>query len=93
MKKFAKQITGEDNVATCVADLTKGEEVFVKLDGKENSYHANSNISFGHKIATKDIKKGESIFKYGTEIGFATQDIKTGDWVHTHNVKDNYEVK
>lgn len=92
MKKYAKQITQDDNVATCVADILEDEEVYVKLDEKENNYRANSDISFGHKIATKEIKKGESIIKYGTEIGFATHDIKIGDWVHTHNVKDNYEV-
>lgn len=92
MKKYAKQIMTKDNVATCVADVAAGEDVYVKAEGKETCYKANSNIDFGHKIAVKPIKTGEFLFKYGTEIGKATQDIKVGDWVHTHNVVDHYEV-
>ena len=40
----------------------------------------------GHKIALADIKKGEKVIKYGYPIGVATQDIKKGDFVHTHNL-------
>ena len=45
------------------------------------------NLETGHKHARNDIKQGEHIIKYGYPIGYATQDIKEGDWVHTHNVK------
>lgn len=41
----------------------------------------------GHKIALADIKKGEAVIKYGYPIGVATQDIKKGDFVHTHNLQ------
>lgn len=86
MKKYAKQIVEKDNVATCVADIIAGEEVFIKICGKENTYKVDSDIPFGHKIAVKKIKTGEFIYKYGEAIGKATQDIKVGDWVHVHNV-------
>lgn len=43
----------------------------------------------GHKIALRDIKKGEDVIKYGYPIGHATEDIKAGDHVHTHNIKTN----
>ncbi len=43
----------------------------------------------GHKYAIRDIKKGENIIKYGNPIGHATEDIKKGDHVHSHNVKTN----
>lgn len=33
-------------------------------------------VPYGHKIAVRDIKKGELINKYGEEIGIATKDIK-----------------
>jgi len=92
MKKYAKQIDPMDNVATCVADVSAGDEVFVKNTNREVSYKANTDIQFGHKIAVKEIKTGEFILKYGTAIGKATKDIKVGDWVHTHNVLDHYEV-
>ena len=30
--------------------------------------------------------KGEAIYKYGQIIGFASEDIAPGEWVHVHNV-------
>jgi len=47
------------------------------------------NLKNGHKFALCDIKKGENIIKYGSPIGHATEGIKKGDHVHTHNVKTN----
>lgn len=51
------------------------------------------NVENGHKYAACDIKKGENIIKYGMPIGHATEDIKKGDHVHTHNVKTNLSGK
>lgn len=45
------------------------------------------NITDGHKYAVRDIKKGESVIKYGMPIGQAVCDIKKGEHVHTHNLK------
>ena len=47
------------------------------------------NLENGHKYALCDIKKGENIIKYGSPIAHATEDIKKGEHVHTHNVKTN----
>ena len=47
------------------------------------------NLDDGHKYALRDIKSGENIIKYGNPIGHATEDIKAGEHVHTHNVKTN----
>ena len=51
------------------------------------------NVENGHKYAFCDIKKGENIIKYGMPIGHATEDIKKGEHVHTHNVKTNLSGK
>ena len=51
------------------------------------------NIADGHKYARRDIAKGENIVKYGQPIGHATEDIKAGEHVHTHNVKTNLSGK
>lgn len=45
------------------------------------------NIENGHKYAVRDIKKGESIVKYGFPIGVAKEDIKAEEHIHTHNLK------
>ena len=47
------------------------------------------NLEDGHKYALSDIAKGENVIKYGNPIGHATEDIKKGSHVHTHNMKTN----
>ncbi len=39
----------------------------------------------GHKVATRGHAPGEAVRRYGQIIGFASQAIAPGDWVHTHN--------
>lgn len=90
MTKYAKIIASFDNVVTVVADCEAGDQVTVKYAGKETAHPCNEAVPFGHKIAIVDIPKGAKIVKYGEDIGSATRDIKKGDWVHTHNVKDDY---
>ena len=51
----------------------------------------NGSIPAGHKYALSDIKKGETVIKYGQIIGRATVDINKGEWVHTHNVKSHLD--
>ena len=51
------------------------------------------NVLDGHKYARRDIKSGENIIKYGQPIGHATEDIKKGEHVHTHNLKTNLSGK
>ncbi len=51
------------------------------------------NLETGHKQARYDIKAGENIIKYGNPIGHATEDIKAGEHIHTHNMKTNLSGK
>ena len=44
-------------------------------------------IPAGHKVAVRLITKGEPIRRYGQIIGFATDDIAPGAWVHTQDRK------
>ena len=46
-----------------------------------------NDIPIGHKVALVNIKKGDTIMKYGHDIGKAIADIKKGGHVHVHNVK------
>ena len=50
-----------------------------------------TDIPAGHKYALRDIKIGEPVIKYGEIIGRATCDIKSGEWVHTHNVRSHLD--
>lgn len=44
-------------------------------------------VPMGHKVAARDIKKGEAILKYDTVIGYAAEDTPAGTWMHSHNIK------
>ena len=44
-------------------------------------------ITLGHKIAMNDFKEGDTIIKYGHDIGKVVKAIKKGEHVHVHNVK------
>ena len=44
-------------------------------------------VPLGHKIALRDIKTGETVLKYGHDVGRAVADVGKGRHVHTHNLK------
>ncbi len=46
-----------------------------------------NDIPIGHKIALKDFAVGDTVFKYGTDIGKVVASIKKGEHLHVHNVK------
>lgn len=85
--KKSMLIEESDNVAVAVEPIQPGESTLI---GGE-TVTASEFIKEGHKIARADIAKGAEIVKYGVHIGVATQDIKRGDWVHEHNVYDDFE--
>lgn len=71
----------DDNTAIAKCPIEKGADVYT-----DGSVVALDDVPFGHKIATQEIRTGERIRKFGQIIGFATEDIQPGMWVHTHNV-------
>lgn len=81
-------IDSRDNVAVVIEPVTKGTDVsYDTKEGDTVTVKAAEDIPIYHKIAVKDIKKGENIIKYGEHIGLAAADIKKGMHVHEHNVK------
>ncbi|TRO49526.1 hypothetical protein E2P65_00980 [Candidatus Bathyarchaeota archaeon] len=88
MKK-AIQLDDKDNVATVTDNVSKGEQVEVLSPMGEVILDAKpiEDIMFGHKLALRELSKGEEIVKYGEVIGVASKPIKVGEWVHTHNAE------
>ena len=43
-------------------------------------------IKMGHKIALHDMEKGHRLIKYGNVIGILSEDVKKGQWIHSHNL-------
>ena len=58
------------------------------MDGDRTlTIRARDPIPLGHKIALAEIAAGDSIIKYGHDIGRAIAPIGRGRHVHVHNVK------
>lgn len=86
---LALKVNQQDNVATVFnSEVFKGVVVSVAdQSGNLTEIAVNSDVSYGHKIAICNIKKGENIIKYGHVIGAATTNIYKGDYVHIHNLE------
>lgn len=50
-------------------------------------------VPAGHKIASRDLRAGEPVLKYNTTIGFASEDVPAGTWMHSHNIRFDDVVK
>ncbi len=70
----------DDNVVVALGDLPAG----VIPEGL--SAPLREPAPQGHKIAARDIARGESVVRYGQIIGEAKADIPAGAHVHVHNL-------
>jgi len=78
-----------DDVATALIDLQANDAVTASLDDRIVDVVLTQDIAFGHKVALRNIAKGEEILKYGMPIGRALCDIGVGEWVHVHNCRSH----
>lgn len=100
MQTFIK-IHPKDNVIVALQDISTGTALEISCEkessldcsqtdsviAQTNTITLTTDITAGHKIAITDIPINSQIIKYGSNIGFAKEDIKCGDWVHIHNLK------
>ena len=73
------RLNAGDNVVVARSDIPPNQEI------SEEKMIAQEPIPTGHKVAVREIPKGDAILKYGQIIGTATVDIHPGEHVHTHN--------
>jgi (2R)-sulfolactate sulfo-lyase subunit alpha len=78
-----------DDVGIAVRDIKSGQRVTgASLDGKAKlQLQAAQDVPFGHKIALKHFKVGETVLKYGEDIGVVVVEIEKGAHVHVQNLK------
>lgn len=82
--------TPQDNCGVVVVEgLEAGSDMLCLITENDATFtlKAAQDIPIGHKVALKDIKAGETIIKYGQDIGKAIADIGKGEHLHVHNVK------
>ena len=72
-----------------VEDVKPGEDVtgWIMETDETITLKSQDAVPLGHKIALREIRNGETILKYGHDVGRAVADIGKGHHVHVHNMK------
>jgi len=79
----------DDTVATSLSELRAGQPVLLRDRAGEPGgiLEARGPVPIYHKIAVREHAAGDRVLKYGETIGTATQPIRAGEHVHTHNLE------
>ena len=80
----------KDNVGVVVIEkITQNQDCncWIMENDKSVKIQSKNEILLGHKIAMIDLNEGDTILKYGHDIGKVVKKIKKGEHVHVHNVK------
>jgi (2R)-sulfolactate sulfo-lyase subunit alpha len=80
----------EDTVAVVVVEgVTRGTAItgWIMDDDRTIELEARQDIPIGHKVALKDMAPGDTVIKYGVDIGKVVKPIRTGEHAHVHNIK------
>ena len=82
--------TAKDTVGIVVVEgIKSGQDLdgWVLETDKSMFLTTLDDIPMGHKVALINIADGDTIIKYGHDIGRATDIIAKGRHVHLHNIK------
>ena len=80
----------DDNVGVVVVEgLTAGTDMLCVITHDDSDFQLTSkdDVPIGHKIALKDLNEGDTIIKYGEDIGKMVASVEKGGHVHVHNLK------
>ena len=81
---------GGDGVGVVVVEGVRSGQAltgWIMEDDKDVEVSAKSDIPIGHKVALRDYVAGDTVIKYGVDIGKVVKPIMRGEHVHVHNVK------
>ncbi|MBA3506563.1 MAG: UxaA family hydrolase [Betaproteobacteria bacterium] len=79
-----------DSVAVVVVEGVKAGTSLTGLildEDKTIALACVQDIPLGHKVALKDMAVGDTVIKYGVDIGKVVQPIQRGQHAHVHNIK------
>jgi (2R)-sulfolactate sulfo-lyase subunit alpha len=80
----------KDNVGVIVVEgLKAGTSMLGVITESDEALklRAKQDIPIGHKVALKALRKGETVIKYGEDIGKIVADVGVGEHVHVQNLK------
>ena len=78
-----------DTVGVAVVDIAAGTDCTGRdlSTNKMLQAKAIQDIPLGHKLALRDFSVGDTVIKYGCEIGKIVQSVKAGQHIHVQNLK------
>ena len=88
-----------DPLAVTLILLADGDDVLVAARDLDAGVHRTSAggtavvrepVRLGHKVAARDLARGERVVRAGMPIGSTTAAVHAGEWVHTHNLASDY---
>ena len=80
----------EDTVAVVVVEgVTRGTAMtgWIMDDDRTIELEARQDIPIGHKVALCDMAVGDTVVKYGIDMGRVVAAISKGEHAHVHNIK------
>ena len=80
----------KDTVAVIVVEgLKAGTDMLgvVTHDNSDFRVKARQDIPIGHKVALRDMAVGDTVVKYGIDMGKVVAPIRAGEHAHVHNIK------
>lgn len=80
----------KDTVAVVVVEGVKSGaalEGWIMDEDKSTTVKALQDIPIGHKVALKNMAVGDTVIKYGIDMGKVVAPIKAGEHAHVHNIK------
>jgi len=90
LKTWSKLLAQENQIFDSNSKLLSEQDLIdfaQRYDLELAAVKSVNEIPLGHKIALQDFKEGDTILKYGHDIGKVVKSIKKGEHVHVHNVK------
>lgn len=79
-----------DNVGVVVVeDLVAGTKMLCVVTEDNSDFHltVNHDVPIGHKVSLQDFSEGDTVIKYGQDIGKIIAPVAKGDHVHVQNLK------
>lgn len=79
-----------DSVAVVVVEGVKAGMAltgWIMDEDRTIAIDSRQDIPIGHKVALKDMRPGDTVIKYGIDMGKVTAPIRAGDHAHVHNIK------
>ena len=80
----------KDSVAVVVVEGIKAGDALTGLildEDRTITLQCTEDIPLGHKVALRDMAAGDTVIKYGVDIGRVVQPIRKGAHAHVHNIK------